>query len=38
MRIFGKPVTAVQESISLDRLINPVVQFMLPYKMPREAK
>ncbi|WP_379551931.1 hypothetical protein [Qipengyuania sp. DGS5-3] len=38
MRIFGKPVVAVQESISLDRLINPIVQFMLPYKMPREAK
>ncbi|MDN3644759.1 hypothetical protein QWY75_00915 [Pontixanthobacter aestiaquae] len=36
MRLFGKQVTAVQESISLDRLINPVVQFMLPYKMPRE--
>jgi carotenoid 1,2-hydratase len=35
-RILGKQVTAVQESISLDRLINPVVQFMLPYKMPRE--
>ncbi len=37
MRIFGKPVTAVQESISLNRLIHPVVQFMLPYKMPREV-
>jgi carotenoid 1,2-hydratase len=36
-RLFGQPVTAVQESISLDRLIHPVVQFMLPYKMPREA-
>jgi carotenoid 1,2-hydratase len=36
-RIFGEPVVAVQESISLNRLINPVVQFMLPYKMPREA-
>jgi carotenoid 1,2-hydratase len=36
-RIFGTPVIAVQESISLNRLINPVVQFMLPYKMPREA-
>ena len=37
MRLFGKPVMAVQESISLDRLINPVVQNMLPYKMPRDA-
>ncbi|WP_332872668.1 hydratase [Allopontixanthobacter sediminis] len=36
MRIFGKKVMAVQESISLDRLVNPVIQFMLPYKMPRE--
>jgi carotenoid 1,2-hydratase len=36
MQILGKEVTAVQESISLDRLIHPIVQFMLPYKMPRE--
>jgi carotenoid 1,2-hydratase len=36
-RLFGAPVTAIQESISLNRLINPVVQWMLPYKMPREA-
>jgi carotenoid 1,2-hydratase len=37
-RLWGEPVVAIQESISLDRLINPVVQFMLPYKMPRETK
>lgn len=36
MRLFGEPVMAVQESISLDRLINPVVQLMLPFRMPRE--
>lgn len=36
-RLWGEPVVAVQESISLNRLINPVVQRMLPYKMPREA-
>jgi carotenoid 1,2-hydratase len=36
-RLWGEPVVAVQESISLNRLINPVVQWMLPYKMPREA-
>ncbi len=36
-RLFGESVVAVQESISLDRLVNPVVQFMLPYKMPREV-
>ena len=36
MRLFGKQVTAIQESISLNRLVNPVIQNMLPYKMPRE--
>jgi carotenoid 1,2-hydratase len=36
-RLYGQATTAVQESISLNRLINPVVQWMLPYKMPREA-
>ena len=36
-RMYGEPVIAIQESISLDRLVNPVIQFMLPYKMPREA-
>jgi carotenoid 1,2-hydratase len=37
-RLWGQSVVAVQESISLDRLVNPVVQLMLPYKMPREPK
>jgi carotenoid 1,2-hydratase len=36
-RLWGTPVVAVQESISLDRLVNPVIQKMLPYKMPRET-
>jgi carotenoid 1,2-hydratase len=36
-RMWGEPVIAIQESISLDRLVNPVIQFMLPYKMPREV-
>jgi len=36
-RMWGERVIAVQESISLDRLVNPVIQFMLPYKMPREV-
>jgi carotenoid 1,2-hydratase len=36
-RMWGEPVIAVQESISLDRLVNPVIQAMLPYKMPREV-
>ncbi|MEQ7874363.1 hydroxyneurosporene dehydrogenase [Sphingomonas sp. ASV193] len=35
MRLRGEPVTAVQESLDLDRFVNPVVQFMLPYRMPR---
>lgn len=37
MRLDGEQVSAVHESISLDRLINPIVQNMLPYKMPRDA-
>lgn len=36
-RMWGERVIAVQESISLNRLVNPVIQLMLPYKMPREA-
>ena len=36
-RLFGENVTAVQETLALDRLKQPVVQFMLPYKMPRET-
>ena len=34
-RLFGSDVEAVHESLSLDRLRSPVVQWMLPYKMPR---
>jgi carotenoid 1,2-hydratase len=34
-RLFGKDVLAVHESLSLDRFKSPVVQWMLPYKMPR---
>jgi carotenoid 1,2-hydratase len=37
MQIDGQQVMAVQESISLDRLINPVVQWLLPFRMPRET-
>lgn len=33
--LFGQPVTAVHESLSLDRFASPVVQWMLPYRMPR---
>jgi carotenoid 1,2-hydratase len=36
-RLFGRDVAAVHESLSLDRLRSPIVQWMLPYKMPRRA-
>jgi carotenoid 1,2-hydratase len=31
----GEPVRAMHESLSLDRFRNPLVQFMLPFRMPR---
>lgn len=34
-RLFGMDGEGVHESLSLDRLVNPVVQRMLPYRMPR---
>ena len=34
-RLFGADVAAVHESLSLDRFASPVVQRMLPYRMPR---
>jgi carotenoid 1,2-hydratase len=34
-RLDGEPVIAVQESLNLDRFRSPIVQFMLPYRMPR---
>ena len=36
-RLYGEPVVAVQESLDLDRFASPIVQFMLPYRMPRSA-
>jgi len=36
-RLNGENVLAVHESLSLTRFINPVVQFMLPFRMPRRA-
>ncbi len=36
-RLFGESVVAVQESLDLDRFSSPIVQFMLPYRMPRIA-
>ncbi len=34
--LFGERVVAVQESLDLNRFKSPVVQFMLPYRMPRK--
>jgi carotenoid 1,2-hydratase len=34
-RLFGEDVTAVHESLSLGRFRSPIVQSMLPYRMPR---
>lgn len=34
-RLFGEDATAVHESLSLGRFRSPVVQSMLPYRMPR---
>lgn len=34
-RLFGAPVTAVHESLSLDRLVHPAIRLMLPFRMPR---
>jgi len=36
-RLYGEQVVAVQESLNMRRFTSPVVQFMLPYRMPREA-
>lgn len=33
--LFGERVVAVQESLDLDRFAMPLVQFMLPYRIPR---
>ena len=34
-RLFGEEVRAVHESLSLGRFRSPIVQSMLPYRMPR---
>ncbi len=36
--LLGKPVTAMHESLSLDRFRLPVVQAMLPFRMPRRRR
>jgi carotenoid 1,2-hydratase len=36
-QLFGKPVTGMHESLSLDRFRSRLVQWMLPFRMPRRA-
>lgn len=36
-RLAGETATAMHESLSLDRFANPVVQMMLPFRMPRRG-
>ena len=36
--IAGEPVTAFHESLSAKRFASPIVQFMLPWRMPRRNK
>lgn len=33
--LYGEPVVSVQESLDMTRFASPVVQFMLPYRIPR---
>lgn len=33
--VAGRRLTAMHESLDLDRFVNPVVQWMLPFRMPR---
>ena len=35
---FNEPVAAVHESLSLTRFANPIVQGMLPFRMPRRSR
>jgi carotenoid 1,2-hydratase len=37
-RLHGEDVRSVHESLSLDRFASPVVQMMLPFKMPRRKR
>ncbi|MBX7483512.1 hydroxyneurosporene dehydrogenase [Qipengyuania sp. 6D47A] len=36
-KLYGEQVVAVQESLDMRRFTSPIVQFMLPYRMPRAA-
>jgi len=37
-KLLGEPVTLMHESLSLDRFKMPIVQAMLPFRMPRARK
>ena len=37
-QLYGEDVVSVQESLDMRRFASPVVQFMLPYRMPRERR
>ena len=37
-RLLGEPVTLMHESLSLDRFKMPIVQAMLPFRMPRARR
>jgi carotenoid 1,2-hydratase len=37
-RLLGQDAVAMHESLSLDRFRNPVVQMMLPFRMPRARR
>ena len=36
-RLFGEDVISVHETLNVPRLVSPVVQYMLPFRMPRRA-
>ena len=36
--LFGERVEAVHESLSLTRFVSPIVQWMLPFRMPRRRR
>lgn len=36
-RVHGRDILAMHESLSLDRFVSPLVQWMLPFRMPRRA-
>jgi carotenoid 1,2-hydratase len=35
--LFGEDVISVHETLNVPRLVSPVVQYMLPFRMPRRA-